>query len=260
MPKAEDTSRGCNYTVTHLLKWSRTHTHTQTNITIWIHAHINNIFCLNSLGVDEGQRRKDCDRISREHLTSVTLLFSRGTLRSDRCCFLGCSAPLLTWNVTREKQMQANCNMIKERVTLYELKQAHGKHFFSLSAVAWATQVSIQRKLMFRMCRQTCYHQGERKSQKCSVLIKPKVSLCILRWKVNLFEMLSYKYNLIQFCLVSNSCQLEHSYVWSFNSRLFGHIHSTSNTWHTEGALYIFHVANVASCFHRSCFNDALVI
>lgn len=42
-----------------------------------------------------------------QRLTSGTLLFSKGTLRSERCCFLGCSAPLLTWQVNTEEQVQA---------------------------------------------------------------------------------------------------------------------------------------------------------
>lgn len=39
-----------------------------------------------------------------QRLTSGTLLFSRGTLRSERCCFLGCSAPLLTWQVKKRER------------------------------------------------------------------------------------------------------------------------------------------------------------
>lgn len=39
-----------------------------------------------------------------QRLTSGTLLFSRGTLRSERCCFLGCSAPLLTWQGQKERE------------------------------------------------------------------------------------------------------------------------------------------------------------
>lgn len=83
-----------------------------------------------------------------QRLTSGTLLFSKGTLRSERCCFLGCSAPLLTWQVNTEEQVQAEriqckINMNSKRVSQCTHCFSSGMQRFRWEAMLWATHVGV---------------------------------------------------------------------------------------------------------------------